>query len=112
MEIEAYICGMFWGFWIGQYYPLHKLIYSLIVPAGQEAELAGLWRYCTQILSWAPPLVFTLLNESGIPLSWGGVSFNFFLVIGLTFFMFMYSWDDCLKEAKVNKMKASSDDGS
>jgi MFS-type transporter involved in bile tolerance (Atg22 family) len=104
-EMAAYIMGFFWGFWLGWYYPLEKLIYSMIVPKGQESELAGFFLYCSQILTFLPPLVFALMNEAGINLKWGGIHLNIYMSVGLVFFHFMLPWRDCLEVAKVNAMR-------
>lgn len=103
-KIEAHICGVGQGFCLGLFYPLSKTIYAMIIPRGQEAEMAGFYKYCCQVLSWAPPLVFTIMNESGIDLSWSGISVNIFLALGLVCFMRTKSWDECLGDAKVNTM--------
>jgi len=57
-EIAAFVCGAFWGFHLRWYYPSEKLIYAVIIPQGQEIELAGFFLYCTQILTFLPPLIF------------------------------------------------------
>jgi UMF1 family MFS transporter len=103
-KIEAHICAVGWGFCLGMYYPLTKAIYAMIIPRGQETELAGFYKYCSQVLSWAPPLVFTIINESGINLNWSGMSLNVFLSLGLVCFMRTKPWDECLEDAKVNRM--------
>lgn len=104
-EIPAYCFGAVWGFWIGWYYPLEAMIYSAIVPKGQESELAGFYLYCTQILSFLPPLVFTIMNEADINLKWGGVHLDCYIFVALFFFHFMLPWEECLEAAKVNELK-------
>jgi hypothetical protein len=69
------------------------------MPKGQETELAGFYLYCTQVLAWLPPLVFTLMNENGIPLSWGGVHLNIYLFLALICYHLLPSWDQCVKIA-------------
>ena len=109
MLIESFICGGLWGFLIGMYFTLNKLVFSLVIPKGQEAELAGFWRYCALIFGWAPPLLFTVMNESGVHLKWGGISLNIFIFAGLALFMLMQPWEECLKLAETNKMKLKED---
>jgi len=105
-EILMYIFGAIWGFLLGWFYPLEKLVFSMIVPAGQESELAGFFLYCTQILAWLPPLIFTVMNEAGISLNWGGVHLNIYLITGLICYLFMPKWHICIEQAKAeNKMK-------
>ena len=109
MLFESLICGSFWGFLQGMYYALNKLIFSLVIPKGQETELAGFWRYSAHILEWAPPLVFAVMNERNVHLKWGGISLNTFIFAGLTLFMLMQPWEECLKLAETNKMKMKED---
>ena len=35
----------------------------LLIPSGQETEMIGLSQFCGAILSWAPSLAFTIINE-------------------------------------------------
>ena len=64
---------------IGWFYPTEINMYSSLMPKGQETELAGFYLYCNQVLAWLPPLVFTIMNENGFSLSWGGVHLNIYL---------------------------------
>uniref|UniRef100_A0A6U3QQQ3 Major facilitator superfamily (MFS) profile domain-containing protein n=2 Tax=Ditylum brightwellii TaxID=49249 RepID=A0A6U3QQQ3_9STRA len=100
----AYLIASIFGIFAGFYYPLSRIIYAMIVPRGQEAELSGFFRYCTQVLSWLPPLTFTVINEKGYDFAFGAISVNGFMFIGLVIFMFMKPWNQCLEDAKVNKM--------
>lgn len=81
---------------IGWFYPIELNLFSALMPKGQEAELAGFFLYCTQILGWLPPLVFTLFNENpDISISWGGVQLNIWLFLALVCYMMMPSWSRC-----------------
>mmetsp|Transcript_29293 Transcript_29293/g.39082 ORF Transcript_29293/g.39082 Transcript_29293/m.39082 type:complete len:166 (+) Transcript_29293:160-657(+) len=100
----AYLIASIFGIFVGFYYPLSRIIYAMIVPRGQEAELSGFFRYCTQVLAWLPPLTFTVINEKGYDFAFGAISVNGFMFIGLVIFMFMKPWNQCLEDAKVNKM--------
>ena len=72
----------------------------MIVPAGQESELSGFFLYCTQILSWLPNLIFTVMNEASINLSWGGIHLNIYLLIALIINQWMLPWDECISIAR------------
>jgi MFS-type transporter involved in bile tolerance (Atg22 family) len=65
--------------------------YVTITPKGQEAEMMGVYIFCTHILTFLPPLFFTLLNEAGLSMRWGMVSINVFFVFG---FLFLNQIDD------------------
>lgn len=85
------------------------------MPKGQEAELAGFYLYCSQILAWLPPLVFTIFNENpNISLSWAGVQLNIYLFAALIFYQLMPSWEKCLEitdaENKILKVSTEGDE--
>ena len=92
-----------WGLGVGLYTPLLHLVFSIIVPKGQEAELSGFFIYCTVVLSWVFPLGATLLNEYS-DLKWSGALFSGCMFIGLIFLSFMLPWNQCVDSAKVNLM--------
>lgn len=102
--IIAFVFGGLWGFLVGWIGPCEKLIFARITPPSQEAELTGFYLYCQQILTFLPPIFFTVFNESSLPLSFGGYSINIFLGIGLVILHTMAPWSECLEDAASNKM--------
>lgn len=97
--------GGLWGLMLGWFYPLENIIFSMCLPKGQEAELSGFYTYCRSILTWCPPLIFTVMNESGIEMTWGLLSLIIFLLIGLVFLQLMAPWNEMLEDAeRVNRM--------
>ncbi len=100
----CYVFGVLWGVLLGWFYPLENVIFTMSVPKGQETELSGFYTYCRSILTWCPPLIFTVMNESGLHMKWGMLSLVLFLVIGLVLIQLMAPWEDVLEAAKVNKM--------
>ena len=60
----AYVWGAMVGITLGWFYPTERLFFSMIVPHGLEAELSGLYVYCSQIIAWLPPLLFSVLVEA------------------------------------------------
>merc|ERR1712045_849954 len=92
----AFIYAVVWGILLGWFYPAELLIFSMIMPKDQEAELSGFFIYCTQILGWLPPLVFTVMNESGINLSWGGIHLNAYFFLGFCLTWLMPPWKICM----------------
>ena len=102
----VWLFGAIWGFLLGWYFPTEVNIFSSLMPKGQEAELAGFYLYCTQILGWLPPLVFTLFNENpSINIAWAGVQLNIYVFISLLFYHLMPPWGECLKiTSEANKM--------
>jgi hypothetical protein len=62
--------AVFWGFALGWFYSGEQLFLSWSMPGGQEAKLTGLFVYCTIILTWLPPLIFSIIVENGIEEHW------------------------------------------
>merc|ERR1712150_73778 len=109
----VFIFAILWGFMIGWIYPAELNIFSSLMPKGQEAELAGFYLYCTQLMAWLPPLVFTLFNENpNISLSWAGVQLNIYLFLALVFYQLMPSWEKCLEITNSENMilKSNTED--
>jgi len=95
-----YLFGVLWGVILGWFYPTENLFFSMVLPKGAETELAGFYIYCTQILVWAPPLIFTAINESGAHMKWGLMSLIIFFGIALVFLRMVSPWDEVVKEAE------------
>jgi MFS transporter, UMF1 family len=70
-----------WGLLTGWKEPVDKTILCACVPSGIEAEMMGLYVFASQILSWVPPLVFTLMNENGIEMKYGLSTFGGYLFL-------------------------------
>jgi len=106
-----YIYGSIWGVLLGWFYPTETVMFSIVQPIGQESELTGIFMYSTQILSWMPPLIFSVMNESDIHMKWGGMFLNVYFFIGLVLFQLMAPWDICTEVSKTpNKMFTRSND--
>lgn len=65
-QIPTYILAISWGLGTGWKWTTDRLLASVLIPPGQDAELMGVYLFAGQILTWFPPLVFTILNEMGI----------------------------------------------
>jgi len=100
----CYAFGVLWGVLLGWFYPLENLVFTLSVPRGQESELSGFYTYCRSILTWLPPLIFTVMNESGLHMKWGLMSLVVFLMVGCFFLQMMAPWEEVLEAAKRNKI--------
>ncbi len=105
LKVLVYPAAALWGFMLGWFYPTELQLYASLMPSGQEAELAGFYLYCTQVLGWLPPLIFTIMNEAGIDLYWGGVHLNIYFFISFCLYSFLPKWEECLEiTAGENKM--------
>ncbi|KAL3929238.1 MAG: hypothetical protein SGARI_004810 [Bacillariaceae sp.] len=91
------------GLILGWFYPTENLFFSMCLPKGQEAELAGFYVYCTQILSWLPPLLFSVLVQADVPQKWGVVATAFGYAVSIMFLSCTGSWEEILEEAAHNK---------
>ncbi|KAI2497164.1 Vacuole effluxer Atg22-like protein [Fragilaria crotonensis] len=85
LEMIAYV----WGFVVGNglhqgwFYPTQNLCFSMLLPRGQEAELSGFYVYCTQILGWLPPLIFSVMVESNIDQKFGILAVQSFFGVAI-----------------------------
>jgi MFS-type transporter involved in bile tolerance (Atg22 family) len=95
----AYVFGVLWGVILGWFYSTQNLFFSLVLPKGQEAELTGFFVYCSQILVWLPPLVFSAMVEAGVKQTWGLMSLIIFFAIAIGFLSLVAPWPEVLQEA-------------
>jgi len=99
MKYVAFFFALLWGVCLGWFYPTANLVFSLSLPKGQESELTGFWIYSSQIIVWLPPLIFTLMNESGVHMKYGVMSLIIFFLIGLAFLCLMAPWSTIREKA-------------
>jgi MFS-type transporter involved in bile tolerance (Atg22 family) len=79
----SYIIAIGWGFGTGQKWASDRMVLLLVLPPDQNAELMGIYVFFRQILSWLPPLVFTILNEQGIEQRYGILTLTIYFVLSL-----------------------------
>jgi len=94
----SYIWGAFVGLFLGWFYPTENCFFSLIVPKEQETELAGFWVYCSQIIGWLPPLIFSIIVENGYHQKWGLMAVTVFYVPAITILTLQGSWSDIISD--------------
>ncbi|KAI2513628.1 Vacuole effluxer Atg22-like protein [Fragilaria crotonensis] len=100
-QLSAYCFAAIWGLSTGWVYPTEKVLYCTIIPKGQEAELMGVYICACQILSWLPPLVFTIMNESGISMRIGLLTLNAYFLISFVILFFVGDYQAALEHAQV-----------
>jgi MFS-type transporter involved in bile tolerance (Atg22 family) len=94
------VWGFFMGIVLGWFYPTENLFFSCILPKGQEAEIAGFRVYCSTILAWMPPLVFSTLVENEIDPKWGLTFMGSFILIAAALLRFAAgTWEEILQES-------------
>ena len=94
----SYAWGFGIGILLGWYYPTEGMILSLCIPMGKEAELAGFFVYCTQILGWLPPLIFSLLVESDVSQGVGVMVISSFFLVAIAFMSMTGPWQVIIDE--------------
>lgn len=72
--------GLTWG-WL---YPCQNVLYCTLAPKGQEVEVMGLFAFSNHVLSWAPSMIFSALNEAGVHMRMG------IFVTGIFFLMSLF----------------------
>ena len=93
----AYMWGVVVGLGLGWFYPVEHLFFSMLLPKGQEAELSGFFVYCTQILGWLPPLIFSIMVENGINQRYGILVVQIFFAIAIGL-LSMLRWTEALEQ--------------
>lgn len=100
----AYIWGVIVGVLLGWYYQVEQLLLSLTIPTGQEGELSGFFVYCSQILAWLPPLVFSVLVENDVDQAVGIIAVSAFCLVAVAIFSLCAPWDELLDEVHNNEL--------
>ena len=99
-QITAYIFAAFWGLAIGWVYPTEKTLYVTIIPRGQEGELMGTYICACQLLSWCPPLIFSIMNEMGFPMRLGMITLCIFFSTSFVILFFVGDYKEAVAHAR------------
>jgi UMF1 family MFS transporter len=99
-QVTAYFFAMIWGISIGWVYPTEKTLYVTIIPRGQEAELMGTYICACQMLSWLPPLIFTVMNEMGFSMRIGLLTLSFYFFISFLVLFCVGDYEEAVSHAK------------
>jgi len=102
LKLLSYIWAVFVGLGLGWYYPTENLFFALCLPKGQEAEFAGFWTYCGQILAWFFPLLFSVLIENNISQKYGVILVASGFLVAIICLMFTCSWEEIIEEVNTN----------
>ncbi|GAX11164.1 hypothetical protein FisN_9Hh258 [Fistulifera solaris] len=82
-QMAAYFFSIVWGIGTGWKWTNDRMLASILIPHGQDAELMGTYLFASQCLTWVPPLVFTLMNELGVSQRVGIGTFSIYFGIGV-----------------------------
>jgi MFS-type transporter involved in bile tolerance (Atg22 family) len=97
-QLETYILSLFFGIGGGWKWTVDRLLVSLIIPRGQDAELMGFFLFSGQILSWIPPLVYTAINEAGISQRIGVASLDIYFLLSMFSYFLMRGYQQARAE--------------
>jgi len=98
VEYLSFVWGAGIGICLGWFYPTEDVFFSMSLPKGQEAELAGFFVYCSQILGWLPPLVFSIMVEAEASQTYGVIAVTSFLLIAAGIVSCAAPWPEILEE--------------
>jgi UMF1 family MFS transporter len=93
----VFFFGAVWGIGLGWQGPIEISAFISLVEKGQEAEMMGIYLLVTNILSWLPPLVFTAINEGGLPMMFGLGSLGLFFGLAIISLICMGGYEDALQ---------------
>jgi MFS-type transporter involved in bile tolerance (Atg22 family) len=98
-QVQTYVFGVCYGLGIGWKWTTDKLLASVLIPEGQDAELMGVYLFAGQILTWLPPLVFTALNEAGVSQRVGIGTLGIYFFLGMIALAMMGSYREAIQVA-------------
>jgi len=96
----VYFFASTWGFSLGWFYPTEFGFFAVLVSPEQATEMAGLYNFCTLIISWCPPFIFTAMIEHEISLSYALLHLVTYFFISIGLLSCMPSWDRVMAEAR------------
>ena len=79
----CYMFGGCWGMCLGWLQPQNTSSFVPVIPRNQEAEMMGLYILASQMLSWLPPTVFTVMNEMQLKMFYGLGSLSIYFLISM-----------------------------
>lgn len=97
----AYVWGALWGFSFTWYISTKTVIFSAILPKGQDSEFSGFFVYASQILVWLPPLLYSVMVEAGMNQQWGLMPLAIFSFVAGLLSLFMAPWTEIMKTVSV-----------
>ena len=98
LSFLSYVWGSGIGLCLGWFYPVENLFFCMCLPKGQEAELSGFFVYCSQILGWLPPLLFSIMVEAKVGQTYGVVAVSGFLLLAAGIVSCAAPWPEILKD--------------
>jgi MFS transporter, UMF1 family len=103
---RTWVFALSWGVGLGWLHPIEISTYISLIENGQEAEMMSIYLLLGQILTWLPPLTFTILNENGVPMAYGLGSLSIFFLIASLSLPAIGKYEDA-----INALNAVDHDG-
>lgn len=100
----TYLWGLSIGTFLGWFYPCEALFLSGCIPVNVETEVAGFFNWCSVILSWLPPMGFTLVVENDKALPWALTVVACHFLPAIFFLRLCGPWEEIEAEAKRREM--------
>mmetsp|Transcript_2408 Transcript_2408/g.5000 ORF Transcript_2408/g.5000 Transcript_2408/m.5000 type:complete len:539 (+) Transcript_2408:58-1674(+) len=97
----SYYFGVLWGIGFGWIYPIQRNVWYSIVPAGYESEMTGVYLFAGNVITWLPPLVYSVLNQADAPMRYGVVANGlfFFTAFLIVHFSLQKNYDKVVEES-------------
>lgn len=95
----SFLFAALWGCGMGWSMAAEQTFFATVIPAGAPAELYGTWYFFSAVLSWVPPLIFSLLNENQVSMQWGLASIAIFFLLALLLLLPIGGYDKALGQA-------------
>ena len=96
----VYFFAALWGFALGWFYPTEFGFFAVLVSPGQATEMAGLYNFCTLIISWCPPFIFTAMIEYEVHLSYALLHLVTYFLIAIGLLSCMPRWGEVMEEVR------------
>ncbi|GFH58915.1 hypothetical protein CTEN210_15391 [Chaetoceros tenuissimus] len=90
---RAYFISAVWGLCAGWQKTIERFTLTQIIPPEMDAEIMGFYLFTSQVLVWAPTLIFTALNEAGVSQRHAMLILNVFFVGGMIALCMMGNYD-------------------
>jgi len=93
----VYVFSGIWGCAFGCFYSTQRVLFCKLIPKGNQFEYMGFFAFFGNLLSWLPPILFTILNERGVSMRIGFALLPIFAFVALFFTLFMGSYSNALQ---------------
>lgn len=101
----VFIYAALWGISLGWMPPVHATSFMLLAEKGAEAEMMGIFLFSVDIITFLPPLVFTLTNEAGLAMNLGLGSLSIYFLLAIMLLFPIGRLEDAMKRVRALDME-------